>query len=390
MPDTPILLIDDEPAILESLTEFLDDEGYEVHVAREACEGVRLFRDVNPDLVLTDLKMPGLSGIDLIREIRKINRRTPIILVTGYGTLETAIDAIRLDVFDLITKPIDLDLIKNTLHRAQESLRAAREVQKEIESLKQELIHFQSLWRDQLRKFSEAEPLIHTGRLVSGILHNLNNPLTYIMGQADLIQLTNPDTPNIAVIRKQAVRMKRIMATVMKRVKDSQVRESDWLQLNEIIEEEVFFWESHPAFKNEVSTHLDLSTELPLFQGVLADFSQIFGNFLRNAAEAMQEWPDKKLFIRTWHDDLEIHVSFRDTGPGVPAELQQKIFLPFFSTKTSLGSRASASMGMGIGLFHCQELIQQYCGRIELLSEAGKGAAFILHLPRSPQAPTGK
>ena len=138
---------------------------------------------------MTDLKMPGMSGIDLVREIRRINRKTPIILFTGYGSLETAIDAIRLDVFDFITKPVDLNLLKTTLDRACESLSAAREVQKEIESLKQELIHFQHLWKDQLRKFSEAEPLIHTGRLVAGILHNLNNPLTYIMGQADLIAI---------------------------------------------------------------------------------------------------------------------------------------------------------------------------------------------------------
>lgn len=387
MPDTPILLIDDEPAVLESLSEFLDDEGFEVHQARGGREGVEVFRAVNPEVVMTDLRMPGMSGIDLVREIRRINRKTPIILFTAYGSLETAIDAIRLDVFDFITKPIDLHLLKATLDRARESLRAAQEVQKEIESLKEELVHFQNLWRDQLRKFSEAEPLIHTGRLVAGILHNLNNPLTYIMGQADLIQMTNPDLPNIDAIRTQALRMKRIMATVMKRLKDSHVRQMDFVQLNEIIEEELFFMQSHPLFKAELSIHCDLSEDLPRVWGVAADFSQIIGNIIRNAAEAMSDWTHKEFFIRSWHDDQGIHVSFMDTGPGIPPESQQKIFQPFYSTKAGRQRSSAGGMGMGIGLFHCRELMQEYGGSIEVVSKSSVGSTFTIHLPLPVENP---
>ncbi|GLI33187.1 sensor histidine kinase [Desulforhabdus amnigena] len=378
--DTPILIIDDEPSVIEGLTEFLDDEGFEVHQALEGKSGLDVFRQVNPHLVMTDLRMSGMSGIELIGEIRKINAHTPIIVVTGYGTLESAIDAIRLDVFDFITKPIDLNSLKSTLDRARSSLQSAREVQNEMLDLRNQLQEFQEQWKEQLKKFSEVEPLIHTGRLVAGILHNLNNPLTYIMGQAELLQLTHPEVENLGSIKNQAVRMKRIMTTIMKRVKESQTRQSEWLQFNEILQEEVFFLESHPYFNADIKKDWQLAPDLPEFKGIAADFSQIFGNILRNAAEAMKDAPVKEVLLKTWHDSSGIHLIIQDTGPGIPKPLQEKVFQPFFSTKsTSMG--AVGSMGMGIGLYHCKELIRQYGGWIELESEPGQGARFIIHLP---------
>ena len=132
MPGTPILIIDDEPGILDGLREFLEDEGYEVHQALEGKEAVEAFRTVSPDLVMADLCIPGMSGIEIIGEIRKLNEYTPVIVVTGYGSFNSAIDAIRLNVFDYITKPIDLECLKDILDRAKARLRSAQEIQKEI------------------------------------------------------------------------------------------------------------------------------------------------------------------------------------------------------------------------------------------------------------------
>ena len=163
MTNTPILIVDDEPGVLEGLKDFLEDEGYEVHEALEANEGLEVFRSVRPDMVLTDLRMPGMTGIELIGEIRKLDRETPIVVVTGYGTLESAIDAIKLDVFDFITKPIDLDSLKGTLERAKATLTRVDQVEREVASLREQLDLFQSQWKEQLSRFSEVEPLIHTG-----------------------------------------------------------------------------------------------------------------------------------------------------------------------------------------------------------------------------------
>jgi len=383
MTGTPILLIDDEPGVLEGLREFLEDEGYDVHGALEATEGLEVFRSVRPDLVLTDLRMPGMSGIELIGEIRKLDRETPIIVVTGYGTLESAIDAIRLDVFDFVTKPIDLDSLKGTLEKAKTALTRVDQVEREMALLREQLEIFQSQWKEQLSRFSEVEPLIHTGRLVAGILHNLNNPLTYIMGQAELLKIIHPEVENIDVIQQQATRMKRIMSTVTKKMRDSQNRQSTWLQLNEILREEMFFLESHPCYKLQIETEWRLAQNLPLVKGIVSDFSQIFGNILRNAAEAMNGQALKRVVISTEHDERAIYVQFSDNGPGIPAHLRDRIFEPFFSTKSS-GTVMAGGMGMGIGLYHCREMIRNYGGQIEVSSKPGEGATFIISLPLSP------
>lgn len=380
MENVPILIIDDEPGILESLTEFLEDEGYEVHQADSGKKGLEIFQSLNSAVVMTDLRMPGMSGIEVIGEIRKLNEQTPIIVLTGYSSLQTAIDSIRLDVFEYIRKPVDLDHLKDTLDRARANVHAARQVQQEMVDLRSQLEFFQRQWKDQLAKFSEVEPLIHTGKLLAGILHNLNNPLGYIMGHSELLQILHPEIENIQAIQEQAVRMKGIMATIMKKIKESQIRDAEWLSLNDILREEVQFLESHPYFRIEIEKIWRLAPGLPSVLGVAAEFSQIFGNILRNAADAMKGQSIKQLILTSWHDSSQIHLSIKDTGPGIPQHLRRKVFEPFFSTKMDDRDNVGG-IGMGIGLYHCQELIAQYQGHLEIAGGSGEGATFVLHLP---------
>ncbi len=382
MGNVPVLIIDDEPAILESLKELLADQGYDVYQAESGEQGLEIFRSLPSAVVMTDLCMPGMSGIEVIGEIRKLDVDAPVIVLTGYGSLQTAIELIRLGVFEYIRKPVEPDYLKKVLARARASLQAARQVREEIVELHRQLSSMQTRCREQWAKFSELEPLIHTGQLLAGILHNLNNPLGYIMGHSELLQILHPEIENVHVIQEQAVRMKRIMATIMKRIRDSQLRDVEWLPLNDILREEVQFLESHPYFRTEIEKVWQLDPDLPLFRGVAAEFSQIFGNLLRNAADAMKGQSPKRLILRSWYDSARIHLSIQDTGPGIPWQLRSRIIEPFFSTKTTDKDNV-ADIGMGIGLYHCRELIVQYRGSIEIAGEPGEGAVFVLHLPRS-------
>jgi|WetSurMetagenome_2_1015567.scaffolds.fasta_scaffold01899_13 signal transduction histidine kinase len=380
MKGTPLLIIDDEKAVLEGLREFLEDEGYEVHEAEDGSSALSVFRQVKPDLVLTDLRMPGMSGIDVVSEIRRMKEDTAIILLTGYGTLGSAIDAIHLQVFDFITKPVDLDYLKGTLHRARTNLNETRLVQKEMTILREQLVSSQAQLREQITRFSEVEPLIQTGRLLAGVLHDLNSPLMSIMGQAEFLQVLHPEIENVGVIQKQAQRMRRIVSAIMHRIRSSQSRRLEWININTLLEEEILFLECQPYFKHEVEKRWQLGENLPLLRGIPSELSQVFGNILRNAAEAMIERSERQLTIRSWHDPTGIHVSIEDSGPGIPPHLKERIFQPFFSTKGT-SSGMMGSMGMGIGLYHSQEMVQQYGGIIELISEPNTGANFIVHLP---------
>lgn len=387
MHDTRVLIIDDEEAVLEGLGLFLEDEGYKVYKARDGDSGLKAFQSAKPDLVMTDLRMPGMSGIEVISEIRKLRENTPIIVLTGYGSLHSAISAIHLRVFDFLTKPIDLESLKDTLERARKNVQVARQVQDEMVVLREQLICFQTRLQEQLARFSEMEPLIQTGRLLAGILHDLNNPLMHIMGQAEFLHMLHPELENLTIIQEQARRMGKIVSAIMQRLKSSQSRRLEWIQVNRLLEEEVFFMECQPFFKFEIEKEWHLEDNLPLIRGIPAELNQIFGNIIRNAAEAMIGQPHKRLLINTWHDGAGIHVSIQDTGPGIPWHVQNRIFESFFSTKSG-GTGMMGSMGMGIGLYYCRELIQQYGGHIEVTSEPGAGATFIVHLPTGSEDAT--
>lgn len=385
MHDTPILIVDDEESVLEGLGEFLEDEGYKVYKAQNGNVGLEVFRTVKPELVMTDLRMPGMSGIELISEIRKLKENIPIIVFTGYGAFDTAKHAIHLRVFDFLEKPVEMEVLKKTLDRARRNVEAARKVQDEMEVLREQLASFQIRLQEQLVKFSEVEPLIQTGRLLAGILHDLNNPLMHIMGQTEFLQMIHPEIENLVLIQDQARRMGKMVSAIMQRLKSSQSRKMEWIQVNKLLEEEVFFLDCQPFFKFEIEKEWQLQDNLPLVRGIPAELNQVFGNIIRNAAEAMVGQPVKRLTIKTWYDAAGIHVSVQDSGPGIPRHLQHRVFESFFTTKGG-GAGMLGSMGMGIGLYHSKELIQQYGGSIDMTSDAGAGATFVVHLPTASDA----
>jgi signal transduction histidine kinase len=181
--------------------------------------------------------------------------------------------------------------------------------------------------------------------------------------------------------------MSKIMAALARRVQNAKFRETSLLQLNHILKDEVTFLESQPDKKREIQKEWLLTENLPLFEGITIEFSQIFGNILRNAIEAMRDQPTPRLRIASWYDESNICISITDNGPGISIEQQEKIFDAFFSTKAPM-ERTAGAMGLGIGLYNCRELLRQYGGQIEVLSKPGLGATFVITLPLSSGTPT--
>jgi DNA-binding NarL/FixJ family response regulator len=109
MAGNSILLIDDEKFLLETVSDDLKESGYEVTTAVSGEEGLRSFEILQHDLVIIDLKMEGMDGLEVSRKIKQLNPKTPVMILTGYGSMETAIEALRLDVDDYILKPVNRD-----------------------------------------------------------------------------------------------------------------------------------------------------------------------------------------------------------------------------------------------------------------------------------------
>ena len=115
-----ILVVDDEVEICDLLQGFLTEEGYQVFTATNGLEAISLGKQNELDLALLDIKMPGMDGIEVFRKLKKVRRDMGVIILTGYGTLGTAKDAMRLGAYDYLTKPFDLGLVKSVIREALE------------------------------------------------------------------------------------------------------------------------------------------------------------------------------------------------------------------------------------------------------------------------------
>lgn len=115
-----ILIIDDEKAIRKTLTEILGFEGYKIDEAADGEEGLKKFKEKNYDLVLCDIKMPKLDGIEFLEKAKEINYEVPIIIISGHGNIETAVEAVKKGAYDYISKPPDLNRMLITLRNAMD------------------------------------------------------------------------------------------------------------------------------------------------------------------------------------------------------------------------------------------------------------------------------
>lgn len=123
-----VLVVDDEPAITELLSRSLRDEGYRVLTVNNGEEAVAKVRKEKPEVVLLDIKMAGIDGIETLGQIREFDKESSIVMLTGYGSMDTVVEAMKLGAYDYITKPFDLEELKSLIKGALEAKRPAKEL----------------------------------------------------------------------------------------------------------------------------------------------------------------------------------------------------------------------------------------------------------------------
>ena len=193
-----ILVVDDEKDICEVFDITLSDLGYQVYTASDGDEGLRIFRDVNPPIVLTDIRMPGIDGIELLKRIKEENRDTEVIMITGHGDMDLAIKSLKLEATDFITKPINDDMMEIALKRARERISMRQRIRDYTENLER-------LVREKSEKLIEAERLITVGQVVEGLssaTKNIKQDLEAGMGYFNelpcLVSIHNRDLKVVA------------------------------------------------------------------------------------------------------------------------------------------------------------------------------------------------
>ncbi len=237
--------------------------------------------------------------------------------------------------------------------------------------------------QQQREALLQREKLAAMGSLVAGVAHELNNPLSIVMGHADLLRETlrsGPVAAQAEAITRAAERCARIVKNFITLARQHPP-ERQRTDLNRVVREAVELL-VYPFRVDNVEVALDLAEDLPILWADPHQLQQLVVNLLSNAHHAMRETPlPRRLTLTTRHDPTRGRASLEvaDTGPGIPPEIRSRIFEPFFTTKPP-------GQGTGLGLSLCDRIIEGHGGTIRAESTPGKGTIFRVELPAEDAA----
>jgi DNA-binding response OmpR family regulator len=369
MPASNILVIDDQPINVQLLKRKLEREGLQVTAAYNGREGLEKIEQSKPDLILLDVMMPDMDGIEVCQRLQAndATRSIPVIFITARTNKESKIEGLAVGAVDYITKPIDLD---ETLARVQTQLRFV--------TINREMLDLQ-------RRLSEVRRAATLGAVTQGIAHNLNNLLGVVIGHLDLIKVHH-DKPDLVQrnVGQIDTAVHRI-AAIVRQLTSLVTKERPPLtaiSLQRLLESGV------ARFHADAQVAAPVTIENPLGHLLIESNSEVVEDVLAkvlvNAWEAYDNEPDapRPITIRTRRLDQpgrpSVEISVDDEGHGVDPEIRDHIFEPFTSTKRTVG--------VGMGLTVAQHALQGLGGEVTVVARPGGGTSARLVHPISAKA----
>jgi signal transduction histidine kinase len=352
-----VLLIDDEEPTRKILGLYLRSKDYEVSTAADGQKGVELFKQVRPAIVLTDIKMPGMDGIEVLKKIKQISPETEVIVITGHGDVDLAVKALQLDASDFISKPIGNEALSVALKRAEERLDTRRMLKASYEYLRQ------------------AEKLIAIGEISDKLAHEIRNPLTAIGGFANRLSkkasMRLGEKKYAGIIANEVHRLESLVSDIL--LYSGQIPlEKKELNLNKLISEVLLLFDNDLTQRG-ISVSTSFGESIPLIRVDRRKLGEVFINIIINAMYSMEKGGDLTVQTEYVKEKISntIRIAISDTGTGIAGDILDKVFDPFFTTKTT---------GSGLGLTVAKEILRRHNGTIGVQSEVGKGTTVIVEL----------
>jgi signal transduction histidine kinase len=406
-----ILIVDDSSTVRKIFAKSLSLR-YDCVEAASVSEAFAQLAETEFALVIADVLMPGLSGIELLRKIIEAYPDTAVIMVSGVNQPQRALDAVRLGAFDYLFKPCDLSVLELTVERALERrslLLNARRYKRDLEVRNNELVHGKAQLQRLQAQIVHSEKMASLGQLAAGIAHELNNPVGFVYGNLDILSRCIEDLIKL-LNYYDAASLPEEVAAGARRVKEQIDYEASLEDLSSIIcdcrdgaerirdivqnlrtfsrldEAELKKTDVHEGIDSTVrllsryfsGDNLTLVRDygrLPLIEAFSGQLNQVWMNLLVNAAQAVNAaGGGGEVRITTRADETSVIVSITDTGGGIAPEHLSRIFDPFFTTKP-------VGEGTGLGLSISFGIVERHGGKISVKTVVNEGTTFTVTLP---------
>ncbi len=378
-----VLVVDDEERLRESLKKMLESDGFSVDTAEDGQVGLDHLLGGTYDVAIVDLIMPVKDGMWLINEVSRRELGTGMVVATGYGTVDLAVNAMKQGAWDFIQKPVDYELLKMVIVKAMEKVVLQREkegAEKKIRAQNREL-------KEANKKLKKLDKL--KTDFMSKVVHELRSPLTVINCTLEIIREDLEEQRHEEMGRHldNAISFSKKMAAILNDMLDINTIHSGDIKMD-MAEDDLagivkwVVFASLPLLEKEKIT---LKTDIPdvpipcVFSKLRVE--QVMTNLLANAAKFTPEGGEVKVALSENEEGVKISVS--DSGPGIPEEDTHAVFDEFFQVDKK------DRRGVGLGLPICKKIVEAHGGKIGVGSVAGEGATFYFSLPKSSSTQVG-
>ncbi len=365
-----VLVIDDEESMRDSCSQILAKDGFRPETAEDGTVGLEKVQNVNPDLVLIDLKMPGINGFEVLDRVKEYDPNIISIVITGYATIESAVEAMKKGAYDFLPKPFTPDQLRIIIKRGLERRRLIQEA----ESLRRE------------KKIMEEN-------FITMVSHQLRSPLSTIVQYFEVIlggMAGRVEPKQEEMLSKAKNRLESLMDLIndwldLAQMNKGQIVENlRLLSLKKVLEDIIEFIKPS-AQKENIGLELIPYSGHDCVRGDEEKLKQVFSNLITNAILYNKPNGSIKISLNEKEDFMAVHVE--DTGIGIPKEHLPFVFDQFYRIKKSEVKKAK---GTGLGLSIAKKIVEVHGGAIEVTSELDKGSTFTVFLPKAKQGSDSK
>ena len=361
-----LLLVEDDSSVVASLRIALGPE-YEIHSSSTVRQGVELFKQLRPALVLLDLRLTDGNGLDALRQIRHVSATAPVIVLTGYASMQSVEESLRLGASDFLHKPFDAATLKTRIDRLTVPLEpSSRPADKVLQGL-----------ATTLPAIAELERQAHAS---SVFLHDAAGPVMTALGAAQYLCDSIEARPEQfdGELREMASLLQRAMGFVSGLFEHNQpVEFLGALETSEVGVGRIANLAMDLARTKAKQHKVELEVQILKPDGKVRvnqfALARVLLNLLRNAIEAVN--PQTGRVTLTVNGSKEnIDFSIQDNGPGIDPRVMDRVFEAHFTTKPE---------GTGMGLYICKHLVERMGGTLTVRNVPGTGCRFSVGIPRA-------